>query len=73
MAMYRIRCAKCGWHTKPHYSIIDCVMEKEWSHKFGIKEVGFDAHDSAFGKTCPKCGGKTIEEYRYFNSNELKL
>lgn len=71
MAMYRIRCTKCGWHTKPHYSVIDCIKEKELAHRFGLKEAEFDYHDSAFGKTCPKCGSKIVEEYRYFSAKEL--
>lgn len=73
MAMNRIYCKKCGWTTRVHYSIIDCVKEKEFEHTFGIKEFGFDAHDSAFGYVCPKCGENPCkEEYRYFPDNEIQ-
>ena len=71
MAMYRIKCGFCGWKTKPRYSIIDCVKEKEWAHRYGVKEAGCDAHDSAFGNTCPKCGKTTQEEHRWFSDKEL--
>lgn len=68
MAMHRILCTACDWKTKPHYSIIDCVKEKEYAHRFGIvKKCDRDAHDAAFGDYCPKCGNKTIEEYKWFD------
>lgn len=78
MAMYRIICPSCGWKTKPHFSIIDCVREKETAHAGGIKEfdrnngIYFDAHNSAFGNVCPKCGRTTAEEHRWFSDAELK-
>ena len=71
MAMYRIKCTACDWHTKPHYLLTDCVKEKEHAHIWGIKEKGYDAHDSAFGDVCPKCGKTTIEEHRYFSDKEM--
>lgn len=71
--MWRIKCDCCGWKTKPHYSIIDCMKEKEWAHRCGINEKGHDAHDSAFGSTCPKCGRQTAkEESRWFTEKELQ-
>lgn len=72
MAMFRIKCTTCNWKTNPHYSIIDCVKEKELAHMAGRKETGYDAHDSAFGNTCPKCGKATEEEFRWFSKQELK-
>ena len=71
MAMHRIRCTVCNWTTNPHYLITDCIKEKELAHIFGIKEARCDAHDSAFGDTCPKCGAATTEEYRWFSEQEL--
>jgi sarcosine oxidase delta subunit len=78
MAMHRIICPSCGWRTKPHYSIIDCLKEKELAHAFGLKAfdkwygVYSDAHDSAFTDICPECGKKTKEEFRWFPEKEIK-
>ena len=72
MAMYRLKCSSCSWTTNPHYSSLDCVKEKEMAHIWGIKESGCDAHDSAFGMICPKCGKTVKEEYRYFSDTEIK-
>ena len=72
MGMNRIFCPSCGWSTKPNYSILRCIMEKEWAHRFGHLENGYDAHDSAFGKMCPKCGRQTMEEYRWFSDDEIR-
>lgn len=78
MAMWRIKCEKCGWTTQVHYSIIDCVKDKQWAHAWGFCEknpfydgIYYDAHDSAFGNMCPKCKGKTKEEHRYFTNDEI--
>ena len=70
--MHRIICDYCGWKTKPHYSLIDCVKEKEWAHRYGVKEKDYDAHDSAFGSICPRCGRQTRNESRYFTEQEIK-
>ena len=78
MAMNRIICPFCGWRTKPHCSIIDCLREKELAHMWGIKAYHtthgnqFDAHDSAFTDICPECGKKTKEEFRWFSEKEIK-
>ena len=73
MAMFRIKCTQCGWSTKPHYSVIDCVKEKERRHGWMgiIKPPDRNAHDAAFGDYCPVCGNKTVQEYRWFNQSEL--
>lgn len=71
MAMHRIKCLSCTWSTRPHYSIIDCIKEKELAHHFGYKTNNSDAHDSTFDSICPKCGSKTIDEYRYFPEKEI--
>lgn len=78
MAMYRIICTSCGWKTKPSYKIFDCIREKEKAHGAGLKAfnaaygIYHDAHDSAFTDVCPKCGGKTKREHRWFSSEEIK-
>ena len=67
MAKYRISCLECSWHTKPHYLLSDCVKEKGWAHSMGkIKPPDKTAHDAAFKDYCPKCGGKTSEDYGWF-------
>ena len=67
MAKYRLTCTKCGWHTKPQYSPLDCVREKERAHRTGIVHApDRDAHEAAFGMYCPKCDGKVIQEHRWF-------
>lgn len=71
--MTRIECTRCAWMTHPHYSIIDCVREKERAHLFGYisdRDRG-DAHDAAFGEYCPICGGKTRDVRRWFKEDEL--
>lgn len=72
MGMYVIKCSNCQWQTNPHFRAIDCIKEKELDHHFGLKEKGYDAHDSAFGQTCPKCGEKVFEEFRFFTDSEIK-
>lgn len=72
MAMTRIFCPSCGWTTKPHYSELDCVREKEFDHMYGLNECGYDAHDSAFGHMCPSCGEKAETETRYFSNEEIR-
>lgn len=73
MAMSRIFCPACGWTTIPHYSPVDTIKEKEWAHYWGKKEPGYNAHDSAFGTFCPKCGKNgTKEEFRYFPDAEIE-
>lgn len=71
MSMCRIYCPNCQWTTRPHYSIIGCIMEKEVAHRhYGVNS--FDAHDFAFDKECPKCGEITKQEDRYFPDSEIK-
>lgn len=82
MGMYQLKCnaADCGWQTMPSYSSLDCVRFKEHAHiLYGNCEYDaahgrwFDAHDSAFGFMCPKCGRQTVrQEYRYFSDEELR-
>lgn len=72
MAMTRIYCPTCGWTTNVHYNSIYCIKEKERDHFFGLTERGYDAHDSAFGMMCPKCGMKAKEETRYFTKEEIE-
>ena len=73
MEMFRIKCTKCEWSTLPHFSIIDCIKEKELDHHFGKKEKNLDAHNFAFGETCPHCGAKTVEEFRFFSDAEISF
>lgn len=56
----------------PHYLVTDCVKEKERAHISGMKEPGYNAHDSAFGYYCPNCGGKVKEIHRYFSDSEIE-
>ena len=41
------------------------------TYRFGYKTNNSDAHDSTFDSICPKCGSKTIDEYRYFPEKEI--
>lgn len=81
MSMYQLKCIApdCEWQTVPSYSRLECVRLKEQAHLlYGNREYDdahcrwFDAHDSAFGFMCPKCGRQTVrQEYRYFSDEEL--
>lgn len=73
MGMFRIKCTKCEWSTLPHFSIIGCIQEKELDHEFGKREKNFNAHDSAFGDTCPRCGARAVEEFRFFSDTEISF
>ena len=70
--MFRIYCPSCGWTTNAHYNEIYCIKEKEEDHFFGLKEGSYNAHDSAFGYTCPKCGRNVKAEQRYFSNDEIR-
>ena len=72
MGMFRIKCKNCDYTTIPHYLSSDCVKEKQRAHERGRCEQGYNAFDSALGNMCPKCGGTTVEEYRYFSDDEIK-
>lgn len=66
--MYRIKCTRCSWQTKPHYLLTDCIKEKERAHMFGsIKFPDTNAHDAAFGDYCPKCLAATITEHKWID------
>lgn len=72
--MYRIACKNCGWHTKPHRYITDCVKEKEHAHNI-IQNLpsGRMAHDAAFSKKCPKCLSESCyDERRWFSDDEMR-
>lgn len=68
MAKHRIKCTECDWHTRPYYSELDCIKEKERAHMAGlVRYPDANAHDAAFGDYCPECGGKCVTEYKWFD------